>query len=88
MTDQEIDWTRKMTSFLTGKICPRRETKYIQPVFDPVQTHGLYDITKDDVPKLKEALKKLGANKFRTVKCSHSSYVILCFNASKVQLTK
>jgi hypothetical protein len=52
---------------------------YIKPLFDPVQTHGLYGIFEDDLVKAEDILKKNGCNRFRVVKCRDSDFVILCF---------
>lgn len=49
-----------------------------QTLFDPVQTHGLYGLTEDNLQQAKDMLKSLGAKRFRVVKC-RSGYRILCF---------
>ena len=56
--------------------------RYIQTIFDPIQTHALYGITADELPKFKEKLKKLGARKFRT--CGRKGFKILCFKINKI----
>lgn len=52
---------------------------YIQSLFDPVQTHALYGIWKDDLEEAKKILKKNGATRFRVVKVRKSDRIILCF---------
>ena len=57
--------------------------RYFATLFDPVQTHGLYGISKDEVDTFKKKLKELGANRFRVVKAS-GDFRILCFKANKI----
>lgn len=59
---------------------------YVQDIFDPKQTHALYGITKDTLDSYKKRLKELGANRFRQVKV-RDGWMILCFNANKMQLS-
>ena len=62
---------------------------YFQTLFDPVQTHGLYGLTDDNLDQAKEWLKEQGATRFRTVKCRSminrkgNGYRILCFKWAK-----
>jgi hypothetical protein len=56
---------------------------YWQDVYDYVQSHAIYGISKDRVDDYKNKLKKLGATKFRVVK--NSGNPILCFNAEKIK---
>jgi ABC-type amino acid transport system permease subunit len=57
---------------------------YIQTVFDPVQTHAIYGIGPDDIPYLKEYIKKNKyGNYFRVVKTAYKTIVILCFKIKK-----
>ena len=51
---------------------------YYQRLFDPHQTHGLYGVRVDDVPRWKEYLKENGAKKFRVVKNQYG-FAIICF---------
>jgi hypothetical protein len=51
---------------------------YVQTVFDPVQTHALYGITKGEAAEAKEALKAIGAKRFRVVNNSYG-FAIICF---------
>jgi hypothetical protein len=51
---------------------------YVQTLFDPVQTHALYGIPKRDAAEAKEALKAIGAKRFRVVNNSFG-FSIICF---------
>lgn len=54
--------------------------RYIQSVFDNVQTHALYGINRDDVNDWKETLSKnKGITRFRKVNANSKYYAILCF---------
>ena len=53
---------------------------YIQPLFDNVQTHALYGISRDSVNDWKERLSKnKGISRFRKVNANSKYYAILCF---------
>lgn len=53
---------------------------YIQSLFDKVQTHALYGISRDDVEDWKERLSKnKGISRFRKVNANSKYYAILCF---------
>ena len=55
---------------------------YFQKLFDPIQTHGLYGIYKEEVERYKEWLKSFGAKRLRVVKCNNckgNPYAIICF---------
>lgn len=60
-----------------------------QTLFDPVQTHGLYGLTENNLQRAKDWLKSLGAKRFRVVKCrsmidrKDNGYRILCFQWPK-----
>lgn len=54
---------------------------YVQELFDPIQTHGIYGLTDATLPSVKEMLKKAGAKRFRTVKVTQGVHRILCFKA-------
>ena len=56
---------------------------YINTLFDPVQTHSLHGVRTEDVPRVKEELKKLGAKKFRMVSAGNGNKII-CFDASNI----
>ena len=49
----------------------------IDTLFDPIQTHAIYGISKCDIEPIKNKLKPI-ANRFRKVKANNDSY-ILCF---------
>ena len=51
---------------------------YVQTLFDPVQTHALYGVLKRDAAEAKEALKAIGAKRFRVVNNSFG-FSIICF---------
>lgn len=54
--------------------------RYIQTVYDNVQTHALYGIGREDVADWKETLSKnKGINRFRKVNANSKYYAILCF---------
>jgi len=53
---------------------------YIQSLFDNVQTHALYGISRDSVNDWKERLSKnKGISRFRKVNANSKYYAILCF---------
>lgn len=53
---------------------------YVQSLFDKVQTHALYGISRDDVEDWKERLSKnKGISRFRKVNANSKYYAILCF---------
>lgn len=78
-------WESAMNSKLNGVLCNFHPERYVQKMFDPVQTHALYGITESAVADIKIRLKDLGATRFRVVK-TRSAFRILCFNASKIKL--
>lgn len=53
---------------------------YIQPLFDPVQTHAVYGVRNDpaEVNEVKRKLKENGASRFRVVKNAYG-FAIVCF---------
>ena len=51
---------------------------YVQTLFDPIQTHALYGVPKRDAAEAKEALKAIGAKRFRVVNNSFG-FAIICF---------
>ena len=55
---------------------------YIQTIFDPVQTHALYGVTKSFKHEAIAALKNAGAQRLRTVS-NRQSFVIICFKIKK-----
>ena len=53
---------------------------YIQSLYDTVQTHALYGISRDSVNDWKERLSKnKGISRFRKVNANSKYYAILCF---------
>ena len=53
---------------------------YIQSLYDTVQTHALYGISRDSVNDWKEILSKnKGISRFRKVNANSKYYAILCF---------
>ena len=53
---------------------------YIQNIYDNVQTHALYGISRDSVNDWKEKLSKnKGISRFRKVNANSKYYAILCF---------
>lgn len=53
---------------------------YIQSIYDNVQTHALYGISRDSVNDWKEKLSKnKGISRFRKVNANSKYYAILCF---------
>jgi len=53
---------------------------YVQSLFDKVQTHALYGISRDSVDEWKERLSKnKGISRFRKVNANSKYYAILCF---------
>lgn len=66
------------TEWLTHKYCT--SGTYIQILFDPVQTHALYGISRNQVDHFKDIMKKdPSISRFRTVKANSPYYAILCF---------
>ena len=61
-----------------------RESIYQQSLFDPIQTHGVYGLTKDTLPKVKDFLKSKGATRFRTVKANGKGLFILCYKTVNI----
>lgn len=66
----------KTIKYLNSKF--RKEGRYVQKIFDPIQTHALYGIPVEDLSEFKKQLRELGAKRFRQVKASHG-FVTLCF---------
>jgi hypothetical protein len=83
MNTFDKNWASRMTQILNG--LNRSDSYYFQSLFDPTQTHAMYGLTKDTLPAFKEKLKKLGANRFRTVSTKFG-FKILCFSAKKIAL--
>jgi hypothetical protein len=54
--------------------------RYIQSLYDNVQTHALYGISRESVDEWKQRLSKnKGINRFRKVNANSKYYAILCF---------
>ena len=51
---------------------------YVQTIFDPIQTHALYGITKSQKDDAIEELKEIGAKRFRVVN-NRYGFSIICF---------
>ena len=73
----------KMREFMEKKIDFSEVTykfrgSYVQTIFDRVQTHALYGISKSQKDEAKEALKKIGAKRFRVVN-NDFGMSIICF---------
>ncbi len=73
--------TWKLTSHFSGKDGIR-----FGQLYDPVQTHAIYGVTKDTKSYWKLTLKSIGAKKFREVKANSKHFVILCFDASDITI--
>jgi hypothetical protein len=61
-----------------SSVTNRFSGSFVQTLFDPVQTHALYGIPKRDAAEAKEALKAIGAKRFRVVNNSFG-FSIICF---------
>ena len=56
------------------------EGRYVQSLYDNVQTHALYGISRDSVDEWKQTLSNnKGINRFRKVNANSKYYAILCF---------
>jgi phospholipase/lecithinase/hemolysin len=51
---------------------------YIETIFDPIQTHALYGVTKSFKNEAVSALKEAGAKRLRVVS-NKFGFVIICF---------
>lgn len=72
----ETEWLNSLYggSWLSGG------NQYVQSLFDNVQTHALYGISRDSVNDWKEKLSKnKGISRFRKVNANSKYYAILCF---------
>lgn len=63
---------------ITGYGCDHYH-KYVQTTFDPVSTHALYGVAKNEVDYCKDKIKNIGGKYLRVVKNRHSDYVVICF---------
>jgi len=54
----------------------------IQTLFDPVQTHAVYNVPAERVDEVKQFLKTAGAIQFRLVKNKNRN-VAICFKLKK-----
>ncbi len=59
-----------------------RDGVYQQTLFDPVQSHGVYGLTETTLPLVKEALKEMGAKRFRVVGSKKFGRYILCYKSN------
>lgn len=55
----------------------------VKEIYDPIQTHAIYNVPVGMLNDLKAKLKTVGARKFRKVK-SAGDLVILCFNGNNI----
>jgi hypothetical protein len=85
MNTFDKDWANKMSRKLDNRFKGFNNDRYVQTLFDPVQTHALYGLTKETIDSFKKQLKELGANRFRTVS-TRFGFKILCFSAKKIAL--
>ena len=58
---------------------------YCQVLFDPIQTHAIYGVYKEDKESMKQKLKSIGAKKFRMVQPEAKGKIIICFDASSIK---
>lgn len=57
-----------------------KPSQYIRTLFDPVQTHAVYNVTLDEVDAVKNELKAVKATRFRIVKTQLiENNCIVCF---------
>ena len=66
---KELDFT-KITKRFTGS--------YVNSIYDHIQTHCAYGISKSDVNEAKDILKQIGAKQFRVVN-SKFGFACVCF---------
>ncbi len=53
----------------------------IEPIYDPIQTHAVYGVGKDEVVDVKQNLRKQGCTRFRVVTANSKYLRIVCFKA-------
>lgn len=64
---------------ITGNGC-NTWGRYVQTLFDPHQTHGLYGILQREVDSYKSKIKAIGGKNLRVVKGKNGSdYAVICF---------
>jgi hypothetical protein len=65
---------------------PSNPKYYVQPIFDPNQTHAVYGVGNDpaEINEVKRKLKEYGATLFRVVKNGYG-FAIICFKDKKQQ---
>ena len=49
----------------------------VRKLFDPIQTHAVYQVPTDRIDEVKSKLKQIGAKRFRVVKAIAAN--IVCF---------
>ena len=76
-----------MELFFESKITSINRGIYIQKIYDPIQTHAVYGITKEDLDKVKKVLTDYKCSRFRTVK-TRTNFIILCFKSLEIKLFK
>ena len=72
----ETEWLNSLYggSWLSGG------SQYVNSIYDKVQTHALYGISRDSVNDWKERLSKnKGISRFRKINANSKYYAILCF---------
>lgn len=52
---------------------------YIQELFDPIQTHAVYNVPKEEVDTVKKILYQNGATRLRVVRANSKDLRIVCF---------
>ena len=70
-------------STLAKAISNMSSSFYIKELFDPIQTHAVCGVHKDQVAEVKETLKAYGANRFRVVSTHIKDLKIVCFKQKK-----
>lgn len=58
----------------------------VVPIHDPRQTHAVFGVsnTPENIARVKEALRVIGANKFRMSKANSKHLIIICFNKHNI----
>jgi len=63
---------------ITGYDCDRYH-KYVQTTFDPISTHALYGVLREEVDYYKDKVKSIGGKYIRVVGRRDNDYKIICF---------
>lgn len=76
----DIEWLNSLYGLGSNSWLSGNSGVYIQNIYDNVQTHALYGISRDSVNDWKEKLSKnKGIGRFRKVNANSKYYAILCF---------